>query len=399
MNKQKIISFAEIVKGGKKPVIMQVIPALSSGGVEQGVIDINKAIVQAGGVSIVVSNGGMRIPEVIRDGGKHIELPVHSKNPITMIRNAKRLRKIIRDNNVDIVHACSRAPAWSAKPATKGTKAVYMTSCHAAHKINAPLKRFYNSSVINGDLVIAISNTLADHLRDKYKIDEEKLRVVQRGIVMTNFNPGSVTQERVAALANKWRIPDDSLVVLFPARVSKIKGHMFFIDALEKLNRKDVFCAIVGRTEGNDNYVAELEKYIESKDLGAQVRIVGTCNDMPAAYMLANIATCPTLVPEGFGRIPLEAMAMGRPFIGTDLGGYRETVTHGKNGWLIEPHDVDAYVEALNEALSMDQKDREVFADKVMKFVKDNFTNDQMCENTLNVYAELLCINNRCDDK
>ena len=383
-------SFAEIVKSGKAPVIMQIVPAINSGGVEQGVIDINKAIVKAGGVSIVVSSGGKREPEIRKWGGTHIELPVHSKNPFKMFFTARKLRKAIINNNVDVVHPCSRAPAWIAKLAVKGTKAKFVTSCHAAHKIDNSFKRWYNGSVISGDLIMAISYTLADLLKEEYSFDHDKLRIVQRGIVMENYNPGSVIQERVIKLAKDWRIPEDCHVMILPARVTRIKGHMFLVDALEKLGRKDIFCAIVGRTEGNENYVAELEKYIQDKGMGSQVRMVGTCNDMPAVYMLANIVTCPSLVPEGFGRIPIEAMAMGRPFIGTNLGGYLETVVQDKTGWLVDIGDVDAYAEAIDKAISMTKKEREVFAENAMQHVKNNFTNDIMCEKTLDVYAEVM---------
>lgn len=390
MPKNSYKSFPEIIKSGKTPTIMQIVPAVDSGGVEQGVIDINKAIVKAGGKSIVLSNGGRRVPEITRDGGVHVELPVHSKNPFTMLKNIKAIRKVIEEYDVDIVHACSRAPAWSAKPAAKKTKAKYMSSCHAAHKLNFPGKRFYNSSVINGDLVIAISHTLADHLKENYKFDHDKLRVVQRGIVMEKYDPEKITTNRVIELATKWRIPDDKLLIIFPARVSPIKGHKFFIEALKETGRKDIFCAIVGRTEGNEEYAAELERYIEEVGMGSQVRLVGTCQDMPVAYKLANAVVCPSLVPEGFGRIPVEAMAMGKPFIGTDLGGYRETVKSGENGWLVEVNNVKELSKAIDTALSMNDKEREAFAEKAIKYVRENFTNKKMCEKTLDVYAELL---------
>jgi len=392
MPKKKYKSFAEIVKSGKTPVIMQIIPAMDSGGVEQGVIDLNKAICAAGGKSIVVSNGGRRVPEITRDGGLHIELPVHSKNPITMSKNIFRIRKLINEYNVDVVHACSRAPAWSAKAAARPTKAKYLTSCHAAHKINAPGKRFYNSSVVGGELVIAISNTLAEHLKKEYKLPEEKIRVIPRGIVMDKFNPDKITQDRVIDLALKWRIPEEQLILIFPARVTPIKGHKFLVDALDELGRKDIFCAIVGRTEGNESYAAELERYIEELDMGAQIRLVGVCDDMPVVYKLANAVVCPSLVPEGFGRIPIEAMAMGKPFIGTNLGGYKETVTSGENGWLVEPNNVKELSKAIDEALSMSNDKRNKFANKVMKYARENFTNQKMCESTLDVYAELMNI-------
>lgn len=390
MPDKKHKSFAEMVKDGKRPVIMQVVPELNSGGVEQGVIDENKAIVKAGGISIVVAGGGKRVSEIKRDGGIYIELPVHSKNPITMFLNVAKLRKIIIDNNVDVIHACSRAPAWSAQFAVKGTKAKYLTSCHSMHRLNAPFKRFYNSSVLKGELVIAVSYALKDHLLKEYDVDASKLRVVQRGITVDSFKPEAVSQERIVALVNKWRLPEDDMIIILPARVSRSKGHKLLVDAMEKLGRKDVFCAIVGSTEGNDAYVAELEQYIESKGLGNQIRIVGVCTDMPAAYMVGNLITCPSTLPEGFGRIAIEAMAMGKPFIGTNTGGYLETIVHGETGWLIEPGDTESFAKVIEEVLMMTKAERETFSKRAMKRVQENFTNEIMCEKTLSVYAELI---------
>ncbi len=399
MNKPKIRTFAEIVKNGKKPVIMQVVPNLNMGGVEQCVINENKAIVKAGGVSIVVSNGGRRAPEITRDGGKFIELPVHSKNPLTMIKNVKRLRKIIRDNNVDIVNACSRAPAWSAKPACKGTKAIYMTSCHAAHKINFPFKRFYNSSVKRGDLVMVSSNYLGELIEKEYGIESSRIRVVHRGVTLEHYSTEAVTQHRVAQLIKDWRLPDDKLIIFLPARITRIKGHKFVVDAIEKLDRDDIFCAFAGNTDGSEEYAEKLGKYIEKKGLGSKIRLVGRCNDMPAAYNLATVSLMPSLVPEGFGLVAVESQAMGRPIIATNHGGAKESIIPEKTGWLVEPNDAEGLAHTINDALSLTKKQRETFAQAAIKNVQKNFSNKKTCTNVLNIYAELLCINKRCNDK
>jgi len=383
-------SFQKIVRDIGSPVIMQIVPALNSGGVEQGVIDINRAIVEAGGQSLVMSSGGKRVPEIIRYGGTHIELPVNSKNPFIMAANIRRIRKAIRDFNVDIVHACSRAPAWSAWQAVKGTKAKYVTGCHAAHKIGGSLKRLYNSSITRGDLIITVSHFLSGYLQENYKANSDKIRVIHRGLAIENYHPNSVTPDRIIDIAQKWRVPDGSYVVILPARVSRIKGHMFFINALEKLGRKDIFCAFVGHTAGNENYVSELKKYIEDKNLGDQVRLVGTCSDMPAAYMLANLVVTPSLCEEGFGRIAIEAQAMGRPVIATNHGGSRETIIDGETGWLVEPNNVEEFAMAINEALFLNQRERAMLATRAMNHAMKNFTNEIMCSKTLDVYAELL---------
>lgn len=384
------IAFRNFVEGTRAPIIMQILPALNSGGVEQGVIDINAAIVRAGGHSIVVSSGGKRVKEIGQAGGMHITLPVHSKNPFVIAANVARLRKIIRDYNVDVVHACSRAPAWSAARAVCGTAAKYVTSCHAAHKVTGVLKRLYNSSITRGERVIAVSHFLADYLEENYKVPPEKIRVVHRGLAIENFHPNSVTPERLIKLAQQWRVPDGASVVMLAGRLSRIKGHMFLIDAIQKLVQKDVFCLFVGSDIGNERYRKELEVYIDSCGMAGSVRIVTGCDDMPAAYMLATVVVAPSLVPEGFGRIAIEAQAMGRPVIATDHGGSRETILRDTTGWLVTPGDVQGLSNALHDAMSLDARQRAVLATRAMGHVIQHFTNEQMCAGTLDVYAELL---------
>jgi len=384
------IPFRNFVEGTRAPVILQVLPALNSGGVEQGVIDINAAIVRAGGHSIVVSSGGSRMNEVAKAGGVHITLPVDGKNPLVIAANIARLRKVIRDYNVDIVHACSRAPAWSAGRAVRGTSAKYVTSCHAAHKISGPLKRLYNSSIARGERVIAVSHFLADYLEQNYRVPPDKIRVIHRGLALEHFHPNSVTPERLIKMAQQWRVPDGASVVMLPGRISRIKGHMFLIDAISQLRQKDVFCLFVGSDIGNENYRRELEAYIDSRDLGGAVRIINNCEDMPAAYMMATVVVAPSLVPEGFGRIAIEAQAMGRPVIATDHGGARETIICDTTGWLVAPGDVNALSRALHDAIALDTRQRAMLATRAMSHVIQHFTNEKMCAETLDVYAELL---------
>lgn len=384
------IAFGRFVDENHPPVIMQILPALNTGGVERGVIDLNAAIVRAGGYSIVVSSGGVCVGEITRAGGIHITLPVHSKNPFIIAANIGRIRKIIRQYNVDIVHACSRAPAWSAGRAVVGTSARYITSLHAGHKITGALKKLYNSSITKGERVISVSHFLADYLEKNYHVEPEKIRVIHRGVAIEKFHPNSVTPERLIKVAQQWRVPDGSFVLMLPGRISRVKGHMFLIDALQQLQNKDLFCVFVGSDNGNEHYRRELEEYIESRGMSGSVRIVSHCDDMPAAYMLSTVVLAPALVPEGFGRIQIEAQAMGRPLISTDHGGARETILRDETGWLVPPGDVPALATALQDALSLDTRQRALLATRAMSHVSKHFTNDQMCAATLDVYAELL---------
>ncbi len=369
---------------------MQIIPELGPGGAEQGCIDIASALTTGGAQAIVVSHGGSRVHELARFGAVHIDMPVHSKNPFVMWRNVKRLRKLIERYNVNIVHVRSRAPAWSAWHACKGINTHYMTTCHAPYNINGELKRFYNSSIARGERVIAISNYVANYLKQNYRIDDSRIRVIHNGIQLERFHPTSVTPERLITLSKEWRIPDETDIVMLPARITRWKGHHVLIDAMARLNRKDLFCVIIGSDQGRSEYRKELEATIEEKGLSGRVRIVDHCTDIPAACMLATVVVSASTDPEGFGRVPVEAQAMGRPVIATDHGGAQETIVRGQTGWLVPPSDSAALGGAIEEALALTGNQRVILATRAMSHVADHFTREQMIDKTLDVYAELL---------
>lgn len=374
----------------KQPVVIQVIPELGAGGAEQGCIDIAAELVRSGAKSIVVSNGGNRVHELARAGAIHINMPVHSKNPVVMWNNIHRLKALITKHKADIVHARSRAPAWSAYKACQATKTHFVTTCHAPYNVQSEAKRFYNSSIAKGDRVIAISHYVADYMRHHYKIDPQKIRVIHRGIAIEKFHPTAVTPDRVINLSRGWRIPDEASIVMMPGRLTRWKGQLVLIDAMARLPNKDVFCIIIGDHQGRKEYLEELETAIRDKNLEGRVRIVPHCNDMPAAYMLSAVVVSASTDPEGFGRIPVEAQAMGRPIIATDHGGAQETILRGETGWLIPPGDSKVLSEAIYEALSLNPTQRAILATRAMAHIAQYFTRDVMADQTLNVYAELL---------
>lgn len=374
----------------KIPVIMQVIPELGPGGAEQGCIDVAAELVRSGSKAIVVSHGGTRVHELTRLGAIHIDLPVHSKNPITIWRNINRLKKLIIHHKVDIVHVRSRAPAWSAIKACKKTDARYMTTCHAPYNISGKAKRFYNSVIARGERVIAISNHVANYLIENYDIDSRNIRLVHRGVALDKFHPTVVRPTQMIKISQEWRLPEGANIILLPGRLTRWKGHHVLIDAMEKIKNKDVFCVLLGSDQGRTAYREELEKAIQDKDLGGQIRIVDHCNDMPAAYMLSAVVVSASTDPEGFGRIPIEAQAMGRPIIATNHGGAMETVIKNETGWLIEPNDANALAAAIEEALRLNDNQRAILATRAMAHIAANFTREKMVDETLNVYAELL---------
>lgn len=371
-------------------VIIQIIPELGPGGAEQGCIDIAGEIVKSGSTAIVISNGGARVHELARLGATHITLPVHSKNPITMWKNIKRIRKIINDHKADIVHVRSRAPAWSAMIACCHTAARYMSTCHAPYNFHNKTKQIYNSAITKGERVIAISNYVADYLLRNYKVDHRNIRVIHRGIPLEKFHPMMVKPAHLIKMTENWRLPDGCSVVMMPGRLTRWKGHDVLIEAMAKINRPDVICVLIGSDQGRTEYRKELEEKIELYGLGGRVRIIDHCDDMPAAYMLSTVVVSASTDPEGFGRIPVEAQAMGRPIIATDHGGAQETILRGQTGWLVPPKDSEALSHAIQEVLSLTPVQRSNLATRAMMHVATNFSKEKMADATLNVYAELL---------
>jgi glycosyltransferase involved in cell wall biosynthesis len=265
-----------------------------------------------------------------------------------------------------------------------------MTTFHAPYNFDGKLKRFYNSVMAKGDRVIAISEFIRDHILASYEIDPARIRVSHRGIVINNFSPDRVSPERVIQLAKAWRLPDDHQVIMLPGRLTRWKGQTVLIDALAKLGRRDVLCLMVGSDQGRTGYRQELEEQTKRLGLESVVRLVDHCNDMPAAYMLADVVVSASSDPEAFGRVIVEAQAMGRPVIVTNHGAVRETVIAGETAWAVPPNDADALAEALADALSLDADQRAILGERAMAYVNARFTRDRMCSDTLAVYNELL---------
>ena len=375
----------------KKPVIMQVIPELGAGGAEQGCIDVAETLVRSDAIAIVVSHGGHRVPELERYGVEHIDMPVHSKNPFTILSNARKLAKIIRKKNVDIVHVRSRAPAWSCYKACQKTDAHFMTTCHAPYNINnSDWKKKYNSVMARGERVIAISHYVANYLRENYDVGEDRMRIIPRGIPMDKFHPKMLGAKKMVDLLKLWRIPEGAKIVLMPGRLTRWKGHHILIEAMSRVKDQDLYCVMIGSDQGRTEYRRKLEKLIIEKNLGARVRTIDHCDDMPAAYMMAHIVVSASIEPEGFGRVPVEAQAMGCPIIATDHGGARETVIPGETGYLVKPGNAEELAIAIKKVLNLSDQERAMMSTKGMTNAAHNFSKELMMERTLDVYEELL---------
>jgi glycosyltransferase involved in cell wall biosynthesis len=377
------------------PVILQVLPALETGGVERTTVDIAKTLGVAGWRALVVSESGRMVHELDRVNAEHIKRPMATKNPIFVHRNAAELAALIFDRGVDLVHARSRAPAWSALLAARRMKVPLVTTFHGTYGLRGPFKRLYNSVMTRGDRVIANSEFIADQIRNEYGVgngeDAARLITIPRGIDTTRFfNPAAVSAERIIQLANQWRLPDGQPVVMLPGRLTRWKGQAVLIEALKHLGRHDIICLLVGDDQGRTSYRQELEALVRRFDLERVVRFVGNCSDMAAAYMLADVVVSASTDPEAFGRIAVEAQAMGRPVIATDHGGARETVQPGKTGWLVPPGDALSLAGVLRQALTLEADDRAEMASAGRENVLQNFTVERMGRRTLNVYRDLL---------
>jgi glycosyltransferase involved in cell wall biosynthesis len=374
------------------PAVLQVLPALGTGGVERGTVDMARHLQRSGWRAVVASSGGPGEDELRELGAERVELPLQSKNPFVIRANIGRLQRIIRRHGIGLVHARSRAPAWSAYYAAKRCKVPLVTTFHGIYEGSRhPLKRRYNAIMASGDRVIAISDYVAEHVRQTYRVPPGRLRTIPRGVDTDEFDPAMVTEQRIAELAERWRVPQGAKVVMLPGRIARRKGHAVLLRAIERLGRRDLVCLMVGDIEQGSNYAGEVEGRIGAMGLSRVVRLVGACADMPAAYMLADVVVVPsTLVPEPFGRVSVEAQAMGRPVIATDVGGLGETLMPMATGWLLPPDDVDELTHALELALAMPDDARVRLATRARRFVLRHFTLERMGEATLDLYRELL---------
>ena len=345
--------------------VLQVLPALEQGGVERGVIEIDNALVKAGWNSIVVSNGGRMEKQLL---GKHLKLPTNSKNPLKILLNAHFLKFVIKENKVDIVHARSRAPAWSAYLAAKSSRAKFVTTFHGTYGLGSELKRKYNSVMTKGVRVIAVSEFIKKHIIENYKIPEAQIVTIQRGADLEQFRPD--------VLPMGLGLPKGKKVVMLPGRISRWKGQHIFVEAMRGV---DAIGVIVGDAESY-KYMQELEKTLPDN----VVILPGTL-DLPPVLANADIVVSASIKPEAFGRIAVEAQSMGRPVIATNIGGTLETVIDGKTGIHVPPNDVEAMRAAITKLLDSAGSMYVACVENA-----SNFSTEKMCARTIELYKSLL---------
>jgi glycosyltransferase involved in cell wall biosynthesis len=371
------------------PAILQVLPALRSGGVERGTLEIAEAQIAAGFRAIVASAGGEMVPALEALGAKHITLPLTAKSPWAMWRNAAALAALARAEGVALIHARSRAPAWSALIAARRLGLPFVTTYHGAYNEGFPGKRLYNSVMARGDRVIAISHFIADLIRARHGVAESRLRVIPRGVDPRRFDPALVSPARLAALRAAWGVAEGQPIIMLPARVTRWKGQMLLVEAMAQLPG-DALALLVGDAAERPAFQAELQARIAGLGLQDRVRLVGHATDMPAALMLADVVVHASTDAEAFGRTVIEAQAMARPVIASDLGAPRETVAEGITGWRTPPGDAAALAAALSRALAMTDSERAALGARARAAVLSGYTTAAMQAATMATYRELL---------
>ncbi|WP_291194535.1 glycosyltransferase family 4 protein [Hyphomonas sp.] len=378
----------------KGKTILQVAPELSAGGVERTVLEVTEAIVEAGGRALLASKGGRLEDEFARLGGELIRMDAKSRNPVTIKVNEGRLRQIIREQRVDLVHARSRAPAWSAWAAAKAEGVPFVTTYHGAYSGTSGLKRAYNSVMAKGDLVIANSEWIAAHIAEVHGIDPARIVTIPRGVDLDAFDPAAVAPDRVEALRKAWGLEGDTrLVLLLPGRLTSWKGQGLALEALGLLapeERAGLMLILAGDAQGRDSYVSDLEHQITRLGLTGQARIVPHVTDMPAAYLAAGLVLAPSTRPEAFGRVAAEASAMARPVIVADHGGARETVIEYETGTRAEPGSAPALAGAIRAMLSVGPASRASMGRQGRDHIIRHFSKRGLQAATLSVYKRLL---------
>jgi glycosyltransferase involved in cell wall biosynthesis len=380
--------------------ILQAVPRLDAGGSEQAALEIAAALTRAGASALVATEGGRMATAMTEAGGKIITLPMASKNPFTLLANARRLAQVIETRDVDLIHARSRAPAWSALIAARRTRRPFVTTYHGAYASPGPFKNFYSSVMARGDRVIANSRYTADLIVARHRVPKDRIRVIYRGVDLANFTPDEVVQNRLGRLRALWGVGERQPVVLQAARLTSWKGHALVIEAARQLLRADrlgdAVVIMAGDSQGRAAYQRELERLIARSGLTHRVMLVGHCDDMPAAFALAHVAVIASTSAETFGRTSIEAQAMGCPVIVSDIGAAPETIMPagpGKRddtGWLVPCGDAAAIAERMAEALALSPEQRAALGARARRRIAAKFSLRQMQRATLAVYDELL---------
>ena len=380
------------VKNIVQPVIVQIVPQMNRGGVERGTVEIAEAISARGWKAVVICNGGRMENQLRRAGAEVYTLPVDTKNPLKWPAVRRRLKAVLLSVGADIVHVRSRAPAWIALPLTRAMGIHSISTIHSKFVPQNFVKRIYNQKMLSADGIIAISDYVKSVITSHYSeaVSEKAIQVIHRGVDLDVFDPAKVSQHRIVRLSETLNLPDDGPVVMLPARATEWKGHAPLIEAVARLEAKDVTLLLLGAGDGHSRFIERLRALAIKTGLDGRLRIASGTDDMPAALMLADVVAMPSTIPEPFGRVALEAQAMGRPVVAFKHGGAIESIQEGETGWLAEPNNVEDLARCLQLALKLGPRQRTIWAKRARAHVESAFSTQQMCEKTLEIYADFL---------
>ena len=377
--------------------VLQVIPKLGYGGAEMGCYDIAHYLPENNCESFIVTSGGELLKFVDKKKVKIIKLPVHSKNPLLILINFIALVGIILFNNISIVHARSRAPAWSCWLATKITGRKFVTTFHGTYNFNNSLKKFYNSVMVRSNLIIAGSNFIFTHIKknySKYLDDKKKLLVIFRGINVDYFDPTTKVYSDEKKLLTKWEIEKDKKILLLPGRLTSWKGQEVFIEAINLVNIElgyEAFYAVVlGSDQGRDLYKKKLIRLAEQYRVTKQIRFINHCSDMALAYKIADIVVSASVEPEAFGRVAVEAQSREKPIIASNNGGSNETIIDEKTGFLFESGSAKSLSQKILKVIAMDDSSLKSIGTEGRKNIIQKFNVEKMCFSTYSEYKRIL---------
>ena len=377
--------------------VLQVIPKLGYGGAETGCFDIAHYLFENNCSSFLITNGGPLTKFINKKKVKYIRLPVNSKNPIIMLLNTILISIIVFFYNIDIIHARSRAPAWSCFLASKITRKKFVTTFHGTYNFKSKIKKFYNSVMLRSDLVIAGSNFIFSHIKENYKEylnNSKKFLVIFRGINIDYFDASTTFTEDEDKLFKSWNLEVEKKTILLPGRITEWKGHEMFIEAMNKINiqlgHKSFKAVILGSDQGRDLYKKKLIRLVEQYRMNDQIKFVDHCENMPLAYKISDLIVSTSIEPEAFGRIAVEAQSMEKPIIASNLGGSKETIVNNKTGILFDAGDSDDLSKKIIEFFNFDKSTIEQMGKEGRKNVSAKFNVEKMCFSTYSEYKKLI---------
>ena len=369
--------------------VLQVIPTLGYGGAETGCYDLAHYLAENYCTSYIVTSGGDLLEFIDKKKVKLIKLPVQTKNPILMLFNTIALVFIILFYNIPIVHARSRAPAWSCLLATKITRRKFVTTFHGTYNFNNSIKKFYNSVMVRANLIIAGSNYIFSHINNnysKYLGRKKKFLVIFRGINVDYFDPSAILESEEKQLLKDWGVDRDKKIILMPGRLSSWKGQTLFIEAINLINKQlphqSFYAVILGSDQGRDVYTKKIKRLSEQYRLTRQLRFVEHCKNMPLAYKISDLIVSPSIEPEAFGRVAVEAQSMERLIIASNIGGSNETIVNNKTGFLFESGNAESLSKKIIEVLNLDESTLKSIGIEGRKNIIKKFNVEKMCFST-----------------